>query len=242
MFKRTIRPALTSLLALAVVTGLVGPAGARTTAIDYGSGPIGDWTTGAHGTLGDVTEADGDPVADVFVVGDSLTTLGRSDLIAAVNAEGHSVAVNYWSGRPTAPAVDWVLSLTTKPKILVMATGTNDLFDPSVMTTQITRLLAGVPSTTKVLWVDTHASRWSQSATVQVADQRNSGWVNVQIHDKLGPARVVPWSRWLQYRGPAYITNYLSDGVHPKEGTGTAFWAEVIMKSLRPLLATTKTN
>jgi hypothetical protein len=235
MFKRTIRPALTSLLALAVVTGLVGPAGARTTAIDYGSGAIGDWTTMAHGTLGDVTEADGDPVADVFVVGDSLTTLGRSDLIAAANAEGHSVAVNYWSGRPTAPAVDWVLSLTTKPKILVMATGTNDIFDPSVMTTQITRLLAGVPSTTKVLWVDTHASRWSKPADVQVADQRNSGWVNVQIHDKLGSARVIPWSRWLQYRGPAYITNYLSDGIHPKAGTGTAFWAEVIMKSLRPL-------
>jgi hypothetical protein len=237
MFKRTLRPALTSLLALAVVTGLVGPAGARTTAIDFGSGAIGDWTGNAHGTIGDVTEADGTPVADVFVVGDSITTLGRSDLISAVNAEGHSVAVNYWSGRPTAPAVDWVLSLTTKPKILVMATGTNDIFDPSVMTTQINRLLAGVPSTTKVLWVDTHASRWSESAAVQVADQRNSGWVNLQIHDTMGPDRIIPWSRWLQYRGQSYITYYLSDGVHPKAGVGTAFWAEVIMKSLRPLLA-----
>lgn len=235
MIKRTIRLALSSVLALAIATGLLGPAAARDTAIDFGSGPIGDWTNNANGTIGDVTEADGDPVADVFVVGDSITTLGRSDLIAAMAADGRTVAINYWSGRPTAPAVDWVLSLTTKPKILVMATGTNDIFDPSVMSAQITRLLAGVPSTTKVLWVDTHASRWSKPADVQVADQRNSGWVNVQIHDKMGPARVIPWSMWLQYRGPAYITHYLSDGIHPKAGTGTAFWAEIIMKSVRPL-------
>ncbi|WP_328993480.1 SGNH/GDSL hydrolase family protein [Kribbella sp. NBC_01245] len=238
MTKRTIRLALTSVLAVAIAAGLIGPAGARDTEIDFGSGQIGDWTKSAHGTIGDVTEADGDPVADVFVVGDSITTLGRSDITAAIAAEGHTVAINYWSGRPTAPAVDWVLSLTTKPKILVMATGTNDIFDPSVMSAQITRLLAGVPSTTKVLWVDTHASRWSLSADVQVADQRNSGWVNVQIHDKLGSARVIPWSMWLQYRGPSYITHYLSDGVHPKAGTGTAFWAEILMKSIRPLLAT----
>lgn len=235
MIKRTIRLALSSVLALAIATGLLGPAAARDTAIDFGSGPIGDWTNSANGTIGDVTEADGDPVADVFVVGDSITTLCRSDLIAAMAADGRTVAINYWSGRPTAPAVDWVLSLTTKPKILVMATGTNDIFDPSVMSAQITRLLAGVPSTTKVLWVDTHASRWSKPADVQVADQRNSGWVNVQIHDKMGPARVIPWSMWLQYRGPGYITNYLSDGIHPKAGTGTAFWAEIIMKSVRPL-------
>lgn len=235
MIKRTIRLALSSVLALAIATGLLGPAAARDTAIDFGSGPIGDWTNNANGTIGDVTEADGDPVADVFVVGDSITTLGRSDLIAAMAADGRTVAINYWSGRPTAPAVDWVLSLTTKPKILVMATGTNDIFDPSVMSAQITRLLAGVPSTTKVLWVDTHASRWSKPADVQVADQRNSGWVNVQIHDKMGPARVIPWSMWLQYRGPGYITHYLSDGIHPKAGTGTAFWAEIIMKSVRPL-------
>ncbi|MFC0626273.1 SGNH/GDSL hydrolase family protein [Kribbella deserti] len=237
MNKGSIRMALTGALTLALATGLMGPAGARNTAIDFGSGSIGDWTSQANGTIGDVTVSDGDPVADVFIVGDSLTTLGRSDIIAAVNAEGRSAAVNYWSGRPTAPAVNWVLSLTTKPKILVMATGTNDIFDPSVMSAQITRLLAGLPSTTKVLWVDTHASRWARPADVQVADQRNSGWVNVQIHDKMGPAQVIPWSMWLQYRGPAYITHYLSDGVHPKAGTGTAFWAEVIMKSLRPLLA-----
>lgn len=209
--------------------------------MDYGSGTLGTWTTMQHGTVGDVldTPYDGDPQADVIVVGDSITTRTYSATIAAINATGHTAAVNYWSGRPTAPAVDWVLSLSTKPKVLVMAMGSNDVVDPTVMTAQIRRLKAGLPSTTTLLWVDVQVCR----AAYAVADQRNSMAVNQQIYEQMGDDGVIGWAE-LFWSAPWRIGYYLQDGVHPwigaaedgSHGDGVAFRVAAMMPKIKAAL------
>jgi len=175
---------------------------------DYGSGVLGNWQTLTHGTVGDIldTAYDGTPQADVLLVGDSITTRTYADFIRRINATGHSAAVNYWSGRPTAPAVDWVLSLSTKPKVIVMAMGSNDVINPTVMTAQIKRLKAGLPSTTTLLWVDIQVCRPAYA----VADQRNSMAVNQQIYEQMGDAGVIGWAtRLLRAESPQASTELL---------------------------------
>lgn len=188
------------------------------TAVDYGSGPLGNWQSLTHGTVGDILgeQYDGTPAADVLIVGDSITTRAYADLLARIRATGHTAAVNYWSGRPTAPAVDWVLSLSTKPKVLVMAMGSNDVTNPTVMAAQIKRLKAGLPSTTKLLWVDVFVCR-SAYAT---ADMRNSMAVNQQIYEQMGDDAVIGWAE-LFWSAPWRIAWYLQDGVHPWIGAGS---------------------
>lgn len=195
--------------------------------VDFGSGPIGAWSGLNHGTVGAPFTT-----ADVLIVGDSITTRGYDELTAALAIEGKTLAVNYWNGRPTQPAVDFVLSATTLPPILVMACGTNDVYTPTVMEAQIHRLTDVVlPGVQHLLWVDTQVSR----PTFALADQRNCGYINSQIRNVLPKDNVIPWSEWFAMN-PARIAQYLdSGGVHPIEGTGTNFWAEVLMKKLRPL-------
>lgn len=208
--------------------------------MDYGSGILGTWQTLTHGTVGDIldTPYDGDPQADVLIVGDSITTRSYAALIGAVQATGHTAAVNYWSGRPTAPAVDWVLSLSTKPKVIVMASGSNDVMDPTVMTTQIQRLKAGLPATTKLLWVDVQVSR----PAYPVADQRNSMAVNQQIYEQMGDGAVIGWAE-LFWSAPWRIGYYLeADGVHPRIGAvagygdGVAFRVAAMMPKITAAL------
>lgn len=195
--------------------------------VDFGSGTLGAWSGNQHGYIGPLMDQ-----ADVLIVGDSITTLGKEELTAAVQAEGKTLAVNYWSGRPTTPAVDYVLSATILPPILVMACGTNDIFAPTVMEAQIHRLLdVTLPGLQHLVWVDTQVSRPSY----YTADQRNCGYINSQIRNVLDKNHVVPWSEWFA-QDPGRISYYIdSGGVHPKDGVGTDFWAEVIMKRLRPL-------
>lgn len=204
------------------------------TVTDYGSGTLGDWKSLTHGVIGDIldTQYDGTPQADVLVMGDSITTRGYSALIPLITGAGHTIAVNYWSGRPTAPAVDWVLSLSTKPKLVVMATGSNDVMNPIVMTAQIRRLKAGLPSTTTLLWVDVQVCRPAYA----VADQRNSMAVNQQIYEEMGDAGVIGWAE-LFWSAPWRLTYYLQDGVHPYIGKGTAFWAGALAPKIDAALS-----
>jgi hypothetical protein len=218
--------ALTTTAALLVATAV--PAGAG-----YGSGDLGTWQTLAHGTIGDPA------TADVLIVGDSITTRCWTDLRDSLAAKGKTLAVNYWSGRPTTPAVDWLTAQPAVPPIVVMATGSNDIFDPTVMAAQIQRTTAYLPDPNSLLWVDIQAAR-TETAT---ADQRNSGWINGQIRDQLAPSQVVPWSVWFA-SSPNRIPMYLQDGVHPwvtagtGHGDGCAFWAAVLMGPINQRLTT----
>ena len=190
------------------------------------SGSLGDWTVLQHANFGDLTDRDGDPQADVVIVGDSITTRGYDQLATWLAGRGKTLAGSYWSGRPVTPAVDWALSLSTKPKILVMASGTNNIFD-SVQTTlpQVQRLKAWADAEpkTRLIWVDTYAQR----AATDTCDLRNSGWVNNQIREGMAGDQVCSW--WYGFaQDPNRVGNYLQDGIHPYEGVGTNYWAAVV--------------
>lgn len=192
---------------------------AKTRAVNC-SGALGDWTVLQHANFGDLSGPD---QADVVIVGDSITTRGYGELSTWLAARGKTLAGSYWSGRPMTPAVDWALSLSTKPKILVMASGTNDIFDPAVVAIQVARLKAWAGTTTRLIWVDVQAAR----LLTATCDQRNSMWVNSQIRQGMAGGEVCSWSYGFA-ADPGRITNYLSDGIHPIEGTGTNYWAAVV--------------
>lgn len=203
---------------------------------DYGSGTLGSWSALSHAVSTNWA------TARVGIVGDSITSIGYNELAAALNTEyGAALAYDYWSGRPTTPAVDALLSRNLWPEVLVCALGTNDWVNPPVMAAQIARVQAAAPPTTQLLWVDVQVCRTSQTGTVQIADQRLTNWVNNQIWGS--GVQVVPWSYWLAGSSMGgRLAYYLRDGVHPYDGptpgygNGTAFWCEVLMKSIRPLL------
>lgn len=205
---------------------------------DYGSGALGDWSGMSHAVSANWAHP------RVAIVGDSITARGRTKLAALLLAEfGTDLAYDYWSSRPTAPAVDALLARGLWPEVLVMATGANDIFDPTVMPAQIQRVLAAAPATTTVVWVDVQVCRTSQTPTVQLADQRLSMAVNNHIYGS-GVPHVVNWSWWLAGNALAWRTPYyLQDGVHPwptainGHGDGVAFWADILMRTIRPLLA-----
>jgi len=187
---------------------------------DYGSGCLDPlWYQRTHGMYGTLSNA------DVFIVGDSITTLCKNSLVARLDDAGLTSAVNYWSSRPTKIAVDFALSMSAPPAKLVMAVGTNDIFDPDEMAAQIERLTSSPKfANTEIYWVDVQASRPSFAT----ADQRNSEWVNRQIWAAGPNVHVVNWAS-LFYSSPNRIGNYLqADGVHPiaspAPGVGCEFW------------------
>lgn len=196
---------------------------------DYGSGCLDPlWPTRAHGQYGNLAGP------DVLIVGDSITTLCRSSLTSRLEAAGLSWGVSYWSSRPTTPAVSWALSLSTPPRMLVMATGTNDMFNPGVMADQIDRLRSNSRFLlTDIRWVDTYGVR---PATAE-ADQRNSMWVNRQIWSApqgiagLAGVQTVNWASQF-YTQPNRKAMYLdSGGVHPNPA-GCEFWGATIYNQI----------
>lgn len=215
-----------------------------TASADYGSGTLGNWSTYGHcdtgcrgvdyGTKRYVYSTSWD-TADVGIVGDSITNRGWGDLKVLLAARGKTLAVNYWSARPTAPAVDWVIARANAgkpiPKVLIMATGANDIYSPVGMTAQIRRLKAALPAGTELFWVDVQVQRWRQTQTVQIADQRNTMATNQQIWMELDPSRVIRWAE-LFWSAPWRLSYYLEDGVHQRYGVGTRCWAAAVAAPL----------
>ena len=237
---RTLRRIATALVAITALTA--GPA-ALTAHADYGSGT---WGGAVGAPVQDAAWAT--PGVVVGVAGDSITNRCAPELRSKLLAEaGVTLAVRAWSGQNTANTVTWALSLTHKPDILILATGANDIFDPAVIAGQYATLKAGLPATTTLVATDVHVSR----PATAVADQRNSGWVNNQIHDALPAEQIVDWAAAtaaLAGTGRPGIAYYYQDGAHPwaeagalpyNHGDGCGFWAEVQMQTLRPLLGIT---
>lgn len=171
------------------------------------SGKLGDWSKMSRVRSTEAYFAR----ADVWVYGDSITHGTYRGLVSEMyQSRGLHTAVDAWSGRPTTPAVDaYVRDVAAHgaPRVVVMAVGTNDIFDPSVMRAQINRVKAATPSTTRLIWVDVYAARPRWAA----ADLQNSAKVNWAI----STSRVsqVHWYGFLTGKPgrPAY---YLRDGVH----------------------------
>jgi hypothetical protein len=210
---------------------------------DYGSGTLGDFSGMQHSTSTNWTQP------RVAFLGDSTGNRGRGKLAAMLLAEfDTNLAYDCWSGCPMAPLIDDLLERNVWPEVLLIGLGTNNFVDPPSAAAQIQRVLNAAPETTTVVWIDTYVARTSQTAAVQLHDVRNSGWVNQQIHAALPTEHIVKWNAALGYavgRGRA-INYYLQDGVHQWQAAGTTpyshgngvdFWAEIVMQTLRPLLA-----
>ena len=193
----------------------------------YGSGALGSWTglsqsVSTPQSIRAAVANDG-----VFGFGDSLGVFTFRDLAVRLAASGTVLAVNAKSGRPTAPTVDilsqWA-SAYRLPRRIVMAVGSNDIFNPSVFSAQVNRVMTITGPTITVYWPEIHVSRWSQSTGVQVADQRNSAWLNTQLYAaaaKHPNLKIISWATFLAEK-PAYqIGTYLTDGVHTT-AAGTA--------------------
>jgi hypothetical protein len=224
----------------------------------YGSGVLGDWSTLSHGLYcfnpdGSLqnyyTKAARKTYAlssaalacnseDVRLYGDSITFGGKSAFAAEMGARGLTTYVDAWSGRPTTPVADAICAEAVNglPKVVVVASGTNDIFNPSVMATQINRVKTCIAQkndartdgvVTKLFWVDVQITRWGQTDLIERNDQRNGEAINYAIWNNLDKGQIVQWSaRFLQ--NPGLLTNYLADGVHPKVGTGYAYWAAIL--------------
>jgi hypothetical protein len=205
---------------------------------EYGSGALGPWEGGskAISTLAQIRPVlanDG-----LYMFGDSIAVQDGYLLAQRLlSRTGDVIAVHNWSGRPTGPAVDalaqWAQAYGM-PRRILMATGSNDIFTPPVFAAEVDRAMGIAGPTRTVYWVNVQVARTSQPAAVQLADQRNSGWVNLQLADaqKRHPnLRVIHWAEFLAAK-PSRLTMYLRDGVHTVKQLGQDARNELIVQAI----------
>ena len=198
-----------------------GPAPGR-----YGSGTLGPWDNllrriSPEDQIREVLAFDG-----VFMFGDSIAVQDSSALEKLLAARtGDSIAVHNWSGQPSSAAVDALAEWSRDyglPDRIVMAVGTNDIFDPPAFGAQVERALAIAGPKRTVYWVDVEVNRFRQSADVQAADRANSAWINQQLEEaaqRHPNLRIIHWAEFLNSQ-PAGLAMYLRDGVHTTEPVG----------------------
>ena len=205
-----------------------------------GTGP-GLWGRGRGCRRAISTTAQINPVLandGLFMFGDSIAVQdGYSLAQRLLSRTGDSIAVHNWSGRPTAPAVDALAQWASAyglPRRILMATRTNDIFTPPVFAAQVARTMSIVGSSRTVYWVNTQVARTSQTAAVQLADQRNSAWINLQLADaqRQHPnLRIIRWAEFLASK-TSRLTTYLRDGVHTTEPLGQDARNELIVQAI----------
>lgn len=193
----------------------------------YGSGTLGPWQNLRHrisseDQIRDVLAFDG-----IFMFGDSIAVQDSTALERLlVNRAGEPIAVHDWSGQPASAAVDaledWSRSYGL-PQRIVMAVGTNDIFDPPAFAEQVERAMRIAGPDRTVYWVNVYASRTKQPAAVRAADLANSAWINRQLNQAAvlhSNLRIIDWSEFLTSQpSPA---QYLRDGVHTSEPNGSS--------------------
>ncbi|WP_433167076.1 hypothetical protein [Kribbella sp. CA-247076] len=204
----------------------------------YGSGALLDWSTFGRAITSEaavkaVVAKDG-----VLMFGDSIAVQdGKALATRLLGRTGDTLAVHNWAGRPTAPAVDALQSWATKyglPRRILMATGTNDIFNPPVFAAQIERTMKIAGPDRAVIWCNIQVARTNQPVSVQLADQRNTAWINVQLSDaqKRHPnLRIVRWAECLAAK-PARLTMYLRQGIHTTVPYGQDARNELMVQAL----------
>ncbi|GAA1535619.1 hypothetical protein GCM10009741_42720 [Kribbella lupini] len=204
----------------------------------YGSGDLGDWqglnkAIATPELINTTLQRNG-----LFMFGDSISVQDGKSLATLIASRlGVPLAVHNWSGRPTTPAVDALESWKTTyglPSRILMATGTNDIFTPPVFAAQVDRTMALAGPTRKVFWVNVQAARTSVAADVRLADQRNSGWINLQLSEaqrRHPNLRIVHWAEFLAGK-ISRLTAYLEDGVHTTVPLGQDARNELIVQGI----------
>lgn len=205
----------------------------------YGSGDLGAWkglskAVAPEATIRRVLAANG-----VFMFGDSLGVQdGKALSLRLTSRLNLDLAVNNWSGRPTKDTVDelarWKSSYGL-PRRILLSSGTNDIFTPPAMAAQIDRAMSIAGSRTTVFWVNTQVARTGLGTAIQLADQRNSAWVNLQLveaqrsHPNL---RIVRWAEWLAAK-PSRLGTYLRQGIHTSVPYGQDARNELIVQAIQ---------
>jgi hypothetical protein len=205
----------------------------------YGSGTLGSWqgnnrviSSGAH--VRHVVSTNG-----VVLFGDSISVQDGEALGRLLGQQlGTTFAEYSWSGQPTSAAVDAMASWARAyglPKRIVMAVGSNDIFDPPAFAAQVERALRIAGSGRTVYWVNVQVSRTDEPASVQVADQRNSEWINLQLEQAVSHhpnLRIVPWAEFLAAH-PERIDTDLRDGRHTTVPAGQNARNALILQAIR---------
>lgn len=180
----------------------------------------------------------GRPRRRVAIVGDSITVRSFDQTVRRLVAVGADVCANAQAARPTAPSVDALLAPPmVDADVWVVATGSNDIFDPAAFPAQVARVLNAAQGR-PVVWVNVFVHRWRVSAAMRVADLRNSRRLNAVLaraaesHPNL---TIVDWSGYLT-AGPSRERAYLVDGVHPNDG-GQRVRAILVAAAVAPRLA-----
>ncbi|MFF0265318.1 hypothetical protein [Kribbella sp. NPDC004536] len=204
----------------------------------YGSGVAGSWTTATHAISTAAQFQHTRETNGVYMFGDSISVQdGKALAIRLLNRNGTQLAVHNWSSRPTSGAVDALQQIASTyglPRRILMASGSNDIFDPPKFAAQVARAVSIVGQNRTLYWVNLQVVRRSVTAPVQLADQRNSSWLNMQLYDaqeKYSNLRIIRWAEWLWVK-PYRLTNYLRDGVHPSVPLGQDARNELIVQSL----------
>jgi len=209
------------------------------TAGGYGSGDLGAWkgltkAVATEATIRRVLAANG-----VFIFGDSIGVQDGKALSLRLQSKLNlDLAVNNWSGRPTKETVDelakWKANYGLTRRVL-MSCGTNDIFTPSAMAAQIDRAMSIAGARTTVFWVNTQAARTGMGPTLQLADQRNSAWVNLQLSDaqqRYPNLRIVRWAEWLAAK-PTRLATHLRQGIHTSVPYGQDARNELIVQAIQ---------
>lgn len=232
------RDILSTLLAAVAAIAAIITTAHRPPADDHGSGPLGRWDElssqiAREDEIRDVLMAGG-----VFLFGDSIAVQDGAALERLLlNRSGDPIAMHNWSGRPTGAAVDaldkWAHHYGL-PQRIVMAVGSNDIFDPPAFAAQVDRAMRIAGPDRTVYWVTVHVRRTRQPAAIQAADQRNSDRINhdlVTAQDRHPNLRIIPWAEYLNARATRLQT-HLRDGVHTSVPVGQAARNDLIVQAL----------
>ena len=204
----------------------------------YGSGVLGAWERQARAISNEAQIRKTRDNDGVFMFGDSLGVQDGPALAKTLSALGINVAVHNWAGRPVTPAVDALDTWSQDyglPHRILMSVGSNDIFAPPALADQVERTMQIVGDDRTVYWVNVQAARTAHGPAVQVADQRNSAWINLQLaeaqrrHDNL---RVVHWAEHLASK-PNRLAKYLRDGLHTSVPLGQAARNALIVQAIK---------
>lgn len=205
----------------------------------YGSGTLGPWQDlirriSPEDQIRDTLTFDG-----IFLFGDSIAVQDSAALERRLaDSTGDSIAFHDWSGQPTSAAVDALEEWSRNyglPRRIVMAVGTNDIFDPPAFAAQVERAMKLAGPDRTVYWVNVYVSRTKQPPAVRDADLANSAWVNQELNEAAlnhPNLRIIDWSSFLTSR-PGGPTPYLRDGVHTSEPLGGSARNELIAKAIK---------
>lgn len=167
---------------------------------DYGSGVLG----APGGRTLRIQGTDGDGL-QVWAIGDSILR-NDGDALATMLRDRFAIELGWdaQASRATTACVDVLeqqVFMHGAPDVLVMASGTNDIFDPPQVAGQIERALAVVGPACRVIWVNVWVRRWKSTDPVEqrYADQQNSGWVTAQIAAAAGRHEQLSVARWFEY-------------------------------------------